>query len=267
MINPARARLSPLALVSRVETKGSAIEELERRGTPLGAPAKEVKNFLSREFSVKSVDVKERTFEGLSAAYTLDEGNDEIKVGAFAQTIARWKQGGKKNVKPLIDQHVYNSVRRVVGKAIDMEERPTEGGLWTKFQVVPGNDGDEILHRVDGGFVTGLSIGYRAIKFSFEEREGFGTVRILEELALEEVSLVIWGMNPDALIDTDSVKSRLEMLDQERSRLVAMLGKGDESPEPASAKTPEEKIVALRAKVSCLLALRSAPRELAPVSE
>lgn len=267
---------STRTLEAMLQHKGASAPpdaDLERRGTAFGTPpAKEAKVFLSREFTVKSVDAKARTFEGLSAAYTLDSGNDEIKVGAFAQTIARWKQGGKKTVKPLIDQHVYNSVRRVVGKIIEMEERPQEGGLWTKFQVVPGNDGDEILHRVEGGFVTGLSIGYRAIKFSFEEREGLGMVRILEELALEEVSLVIWGMNPDALIDTDSVKSQLEALDRKRSELLAMLEPDNEEkktpPEtaPASAKTPEEKIIALRAKVAVLLALRSAPRESAPAS-
>lgn len=270
MINSQIIR-TPLIITPALGRKGAAAPaELERRGTALANP-KDAKHFLSRGFEVKSVNATDRTFEGLSAAYTLDEGNDEIKVGAFAQTIARWKQGGKKNVKPLIDHHVYDSVRRVVGKIVDMEERPTEGGLWTKFQVVPGNDGDEILHRVEGGFVTGLSIGYRALKFSFEERDNVGMVRILEELALEEVSLVIWGMNPDALINTDSVKSRLEALDAERTRLLAMLEeeKPDDTPAApkASANLTEEKRRALRAKVALLLALRSTPRDSAPVSE
>lgn len=267
--------LAGLSSFSPLERKGaSAPPEAERRGTDLGKPDKKAKQFITREFSVKAVNAQERTFEGLAAAYSLDDGLDEIKVGAFAQTIARWQQGGKKTVKPLIDHHVYNSVRRVVGKAIELEERPTEGGLWAKFQVVPGVDGDEILHRLEGGFVTGLSIGYRALKFSFEQREGVGMVRILEEIALEEVSLVIWGMNPDALIDTDSVKSQLEALDEQRARLLAMLEapkEGGETPPPekpeASAKYSEAKRLALRAKVSCLLALRSAPRVTAPVSE
>lgn len=198
-------------------------------------------------FAVKDVDAEERTFEGLASTWDLDLGGDVIHRGAFKQTIGHWRQGGK--VLPLIDQHNYGSVRSVVGKMVDAKE--TKDGLWTQWEVIRGQDGDEVLARVEGGYVDGLSIGYRPVKIEMptEDEEREGVYRHLKEVELKEVSVVIWPMNPEARIDTDSIKAAVarltegELGDEDRAQLRA-LNKHIEAllaPEEAPHLTPEQR--------------------------
>lgn len=156
-------------------------------------------------FSVKAVDAEARTFEGLASTWDLDLGGDVIHRGAFKKTIGDWRATGR--VLPLIDQHNYGSVRSVVGKM--MEAKETKDGLVAKFEVIKGADGDEVLARLEGGYVDGLSIGYRAIKVDYatEAEQLEGIFRHLKEVELREVSVVIWPMNIGARIDTDSIKA------------------------------------------------------------
>ena len=148
-------------------------------------------------------DVKQRTFEGYGVAYSVDLGGDRIVPGAFAYTMLDHLLG--EAYVPLIDQHNYASVRNVLGKMVDAEER--EKGLWTKFEVVDSPDGDELLARIKMGAVTGLSIGYRVAKDDYVQENG-KVIRLLKDVRLDEVSAVIYPMNPDALITADSVKRR-----------------------------------------------------------
>ena len=185
-------------------------------------------------FELKSADSGARTFEGLSSTWDLDLGGDVIHKGAFKRTLHHWKQSGR--VIPLIDQHNYGSVRSVLGKMLDAKE--TDDGLWTKWQVTEGTDGDEFMHRLRGGMVNGLSIGYEAVS---PEKDSKG-VRHLKELKLVEVSAVIWGMNPNALIHTNSVKSFLRTLSEEdRKELRALLRDGEleAQPEPEPENEPD----------------------------
>jgi hypothetical protein len=56
-----------------------------------------------------------------------------------------------------------------------------------------------------------MSIGYEPQQFSFEQPEGtesfFDRIRILSKVALKEVSLVLFPMNPGAAIDPSTVKA------------------------------------------------------------
>lgn len=180
-------------------------------------------------FEVKELDEKARTFEGIASTWALDLGDDVIHRGAFKGTIAQWKKDGK--VLPLIDQHNYGSVRAVVGKMVDAKE--TKDGLWTKWEVIGGPDGDEILRRLKGNYVDGLSIGYRATKTDFEDSDEarFGEVRNIRELELHEVSVVVFPMNPGARVDFSSVKCL------PREALMTLKGAVDE----ALDAEPEEK--------------------------
>lgn len=160
------------------------------------------KNFAP--FEVKAVDTAARTFSGLASTWDDDLGGDRIVKGAFARTIDAWR--GSQGRKPvfLLDQHNYGSIRSVLGKMVDASE--TDAGLDSEWSVIDGPDGDEALRRVQGGYITGLSIGYQAIQW---ENDAAGDVRVLKEVKLYEVSLVIWPMNEGALIDTSSVKALL----------------------------------------------------------
>ena len=188
-------------------------------------------------FEVKAVDEIERTFSGLASTWDQDLGGDVVHRGAFKRTLAHWRKS--KRVLPLIDQHNYDSVRSVVGKLIDAAE--TDDGLETTFGVIEGPDGDEILRRLKGGYVDGLSIGYRAIKSDqpTEDEQLAGVWRHLKEIELQEVSLVIWGMNTTALVDTASVKALIEKgadrTDAETAELKATRHLIDRALAPASA--------------------------------
>lgn len=164
-------------------------------------------------FQVKAVDEESRTFSGLASTWDLDLGGDIIHQGAFAKTLKEWRASGKP--LPLIDQHNYGSIRSVVGKMISAKE--TGDGLVSEFQVIDGPDGDEVLRRVKGGYVDGLSIGYMPTKWEDERSEEGKRIRHLKEITLHEVSVVIWPMNPGATIDASTVKSLLDHIEDPRA--------------------------------------------------
>jgi len=220
-------------------------------------------------FGVKEPDEEQRTFRGLASTWDLDLGGDVIHRGAFKRTLDHWRRSGR--VIPLLDQHNYGSVRAVVGKLI--EARETADGLDAKFQVIDGPDGDEILRRIKGGFVDGLSIGYRAVKIEepTDEERRKGILRHLKEIELREISVVIWPMNPNARLDVSSVKALLAkgadaLTDDELAELVALrddidallkasAGDGQaDSPEGLAPEDPRRRALEARA---ALLQLRS----------
>lgn len=225
------------------------------------------RQFLSR-FEVKELDEDARTFTGLAATYDLDLGGDVIKPGAFKRTLKGWKSS--KRVLPLLDSHnAHSTVRNVVGKMTDGEE--TKDGLLSTFEVIDGPDGDEIYRRVKGGFVDGLSIGYSAVKVKYptpEEEQATGVYRYLEEVKLHEVSVVLWPMNPEARIDTASVKAAIlaakgkdNLTDDERAELKALQKELDAllvAPEPA--QPTQEALADLFAKIDRLQFHRLATR-------
>lgn len=162
------------------------------------------KKAVSIRFETKEVDAEKRTFKGLASTWNEDLGGDIIEKGAFKKTLRDWKASGR--VMPLIDQHNYGSIRSVVGKMLSASE--TDAGLEVTFEVIDGVDGDEALRRIKGGFVDGLSIGYEAVIWEIDTNEDQYRRRV-KEINLWEVSLVIWGMNPEALIDPSTVKAML----------------------------------------------------------
>lgn len=219
-----------------------------------GDTMEEIKHLVT-SLRVKQLDDERRTFEGLAATWDLDLGGDIIKKGAFRGTLAQWKRSGR--VLPLLDSHSWFSIRHGVGRMVEAKE--TDEGLWTKWRIVPGADGDEIINRlrpdVDGSsFIDSMSIGYRALRWEMIEEDDedaelkVGT-RILKEIELHEVSLVLFPMNPAARVDVSTVKRafadsvalalkqfppamRDEVRVEVNTRLTA------EQPEPKPAPTP-----------------------------
>lgn len=198
-------------------------------------------------FDVKagSLDDEARTFTGLAATWDLDLGGDVIHKGAFRRTLSHWKKS--KKPLPLLDSHnAWSSVRAVIGKMETASE--TSDGLEVTFSVIDGPDGDEVWRRIKGGFVDGLSIGYRPIKqeAATEQEQLEGIWRHLKEVELREVSVVLWPMNPEARVDPGSMKAltaQLEALQQAAS---------------TRALTDEEKteLVKLHDDIGALLALK-----------
>lgn len=202
-------------------------------------------------WATKAVDVKARTFEGLASTWDLDLGGDVIHQGAFTKTLENWRENDGRIV-PLIDHHRYGSAFDVLGKMTHAEE--TDEGLSARFEVVNGDDGDRLLERIKGGYLNGLSIGYEAIAPQTEtitREDGVKeTIRHLREIKLYEVSAVIWGMNPHALIERASVKSVIDALksgdltSQELEDLRAFLQadppKGEPEPDEPQGIAPDD---------------------------
>lgn len=212
-------------------------------------------------FEIKAIDEETRRFSGLASTWAMDLGGDVIHRGAFKKTLNDWRGSGR--VLPLIDQHGYHSVRQVVGKMVDAKE--TADGLEAEFEIIEGPDGDEIYRRVKGGYITGLSIGYRAIKIEAptEEEERAGVWRHLKEVKLEEVSVVIWPMNPEAQIsDVKALQERLEsgtLTDDDRQQISRMFQKYSalqdtpaEESEPSGEAAHYERTDELKARIRSL---------------
>lgn len=136
-----------------------------------------------------------RTITGYSATWDLDLGGDQIQPGAFAKSIAAWKSGEREIA--LVDTHDSGSVRNVLGRLVDAKE--DDIGLLTTFELIDGDDATEALYRVEAGAVRGLSIGYLLPKGAAVIDELTG-IRTITEVDLEEVSLVLFPMNPHAII-------------------------------------------------------------------
>lgn len=137
------------------------------------------------------------SFTGYAAVFNnIDLGRDVIMPGAFT------------NVKTTRDGQVriamYHDLKKLAGKAKfeqDDHGLRVEGQLTLDVSYV--RDSYALMKE---GVLDGLSVGFD-IPYGgavFEDRDG-DYVRIIKEAVLWEFSLVPFGMNPEALID--SVKS------------------------------------------------------------
>lgn len=165
-------------------------------------------------FEVKEVsDTGE--FEGLGSVFgNIDFGLDVVEKGAFKASLREMKKAGA--MPGLFWQH---DSAEPIGEWIEMKE--TDEGLWVKGQLwVEGNSlgrkgvpNANLAHNMMlSRGPKGLSIGYVADKFKFEKREfeiprgpGKGEktdmmVRLLQKVSLDEVSIVTFAMNKEAII-------------------------------------------------------------------
>jgi HK97 family phage prohead protease len=196
-------------------------------------------------FEVKSVSADGRSFKGLSSTWDEDLGGDVVHKGAFARTLDHWRQSGR--TIPLTDGHPelggpdVSAVRHVLGKMTEGKE--TGDGFETDFEFVPDDElANAASRRVKGGFLTGLSITYKPIRFEREAKAGQRPRRHLYEVKLWSVGLVIHPMNQNSHADPASVKSLLAaardgtLTDEEKEELRALL---DGAPAAKGAAPPE----------------------------
>jgi HK97 family phage prohead protease len=210
-------------------------------------------------------DPASHTFEGLVAVIgQKDLGNDIIEPGSFKGALAKWKSSG--DALPLLNSHDQYNIMSALGQLIEAKE--TKDGLWSKWEVIPGPEGDAVMARLTPSKVTGraivgkMSIGYIPIKWEIEQPEGTNSywdqIRHLTEIDWKEGSLVLFPMAPGAAIDASTVKSFLlsaqatdgKQLDvivkSELRKLATRIGillkkQEDPTPIPVTAKTEEEK--------------------------
>jgi HK97 family phage prohead protease len=150
-------------------------------------------------FEVKEFDSSSGVFEGYASTWGLDLGNDQIIKGAFANTITKRKERNQVKLLPL---HQWTFP---IGKILDLRE--DEKGLFIRAKLLPTEGelgGKNAKMLMQEGVLNEMSIGFTADDTEINES---GT-RIIKSLDLFEISLVLFGMNPETHIT--SMKSILE---------------------------------------------------------
>jgi HK97 family phage prohead protease len=204
------------------------------------------------DFEVKAKDENERTFEGALSTSHLDLGNrmyrDIVHPGAFKRTLDHFRNS-KKGYVPLLDSHKTESLFNILGHLVDAEETLTgkalkyetaEGKtlevpemlLNTKWRVIDGVDGERVMDRLRPGSLRKMSMGYAPYQYDFVNLKEYGKTRNLREVGLGEGSLLAFPMNPEAEVNTASVKTLAQWQDMdedERKAYVATLPEQDKA--------------------------------------
>ncbi|MDB5630429.1 MAG: phage prohead protease, family [Tardiphaga sp.] len=144
------------------------------------------------------------TGDGLIAGHgsvfnNVDRHGERVAPGAFTKSLAQL---------PLPKMLWQHDQQRPIGKWIAGKE---DGhGLFLEGQInLKTTSGRDAYEHLIAGDVDGMSIGYREVKAKNE-----GNVRVLEELALYEVSIVTFPANTAATVATvKNIGSKSELVD------------------------------------------------------
>ncbi len=119
-----------------------------------------------------------------------DQGGDVVETGAYARSLAALSAKGGR-VKMLWQHDPAQPI------GVWDEVREDGAGLWVKGRILRDVEkGREAAALIEAGAIDGLSIGYRTVRATKNDKGG----RLLSELELWEVSLVTFPMLPDARV-------------------------------------------------------------------
>lgn len=151
---------------------------------------------LNVKLQVKADGAASGTLEGYASVFgNVDLGGDVINKGAFTKTLSdKLSKGAIK----LMDSHAfYEGTSAVIGVVKDAKEDET--GLWFKAEFSAVQRAQDVRTKVLEGILNSLSIGFDIINAADEVLNGIA-VRVIKEVRLYEISVVTWGMNPEAAI-------------------------------------------------------------------
>jgi HK97 family phage prohead protease len=144
--------------------------------------------------SWKASDDGDHILEGYASTFgNVDLGGDVVAPGAFDKTIANIKANGI----PLLADHVPQ-VNSVLGTIFDAKADDT--GLQIRARFSSAASAQDAYTKAKEGHVNRMSIGYEAMDYSFEDLADGRRVRVLKEVKLWESSVVVFPMNPEAVI-------------------------------------------------------------------
>lgn len=132
------------------------------------------------------------TFTGYLSVFDVEDSYGEVvRKGAFKKTLKEQERF------PLLNHH---DPEQLIG---DFEGKEDKKGLWIKGRLIlTVQKAKESYDLLRAGILKGLSIGFQTIKDLWDRDN---EIRELLEVKLWEGSLVTFGANPEALIE--SVKS------------------------------------------------------------
>jgi HK97 family phage prohead protease len=142
---------------------------------------------------IKSAD-KDGTFTGYAAVFgNVDLGYDVIEPGAFKKA--------KTTADGMLRIAIGHRLDQLAGKASFFQD---DHGLRVEGKLSLGvsyvKDAYELMKD---GVLNGLSVGFNILRggYDYEQRAG-KDVRVIKAAELWEFSIVPFGMNPDALVDS-----------------------------------------------------------------
>lgn len=159
---------------------------------------------LEIKLAQNDTDVKAGTFKGYGSIFNnIDAGGDMVMPGAFKKSLREWKKRGK--LPKMLLQHggFFGPAEDgiPVGKYMVMEE--DDKGLYLEGELfaLDTQKGKYIHEGMTAGELDGLSIGYvsKLVEYPKKPEE---PRRKLKEVDLFEVSIVTFGMNKEALVES-----------------------------------------------------------------
>lgn len=153
--------------------------------------------------SIKDIDSKNRTIVAYASVFgNIDSDEDIIQKGAYLKTIAENGPGGKNRV-----WHLFNHWQDwPIAKPHELSE--DNKGLIFASRMPDTDKANDLLKLYEAGFLTEHSVWIRIIKAVNEAKNG-NDIRVIQEVALMEVSSVLWGANEAA--QTIGIKSIKEL--------------------------------------------------------
>ena len=145
--------------------------------------------FCQPEMALTVTDGSE--ISGYASLFELkDQGGDRVAKGAYGASLAALASKGR-TVKMLWQHDPTQPI------GVWDEVREDARGLWVKGRILTDvARGREAAALIQAGAIDGLSIGYRTLQATKDDKGG----RLLSELELWEVSLVTFPMLPDARV-------------------------------------------------------------------
>lgn len=168
------------------------------------------------DFEVKfdGGDAKAGVFSGYGSIFgNVDSYGDVVEKGAFKTTLREWETKGK--FPPMLLQHGGGffggaGLDQVpVGKWTSMEENAKGLKVEGQLFALATERGQYLYEGLKSGALDGLSIGYRAKKFTSGTKTGEPR-RLLHDVDLVELSIVTFPANDKSRVG--SVKSVLDAL-------------------------------------------------------
>lgn len=142
-------------------------------------------------FEVKDVTAS-GTFAGYGSVYgTVDQGDDIVQPGAFADSLSEWSSKGR--MPALLWQH---KAGEPIGAYTAMRE--DQNGLYVEGKLaLKTQRGAEAYELMQMKAISGLSIGFMTREDSYDQKTG---IRTIKKGDLWEVSLVTFPMNDSARV-------------------------------------------------------------------
>lgn len=176
---------------------------------------------------------EEGTFEGYASIFdNVDNGGDIVAPGAFAKSL---KKGGRNGSVKMLWNHNPDEPIGIWDEFVEDSK-----GLLAKGRfILEVGRAKEVYALMKARAITGLSIGYRTIKYDIVDN-----IRVLKELDLWEVSPVTFPMNVQAKISgvksegmeeiTEKLAAGDRLTEREFERLAKGLGLSNSQAERAA---------------------------------